>query len=303
MSFNEEQPEMMHQDNTHLFRSPEGYQAVMSYYDEVLDQLDINLEVVSIETSYGKTHVLTGGNDKGKPLVLFHGLNANSGSWAAWIPYLALDYRLYAVDTIGGMGRSAQQRPSKKDLSYGVWAAETLQGLNLSTANMFGASNGGWLILKLSNVAPETISSAVLMSTAGLSRVNLLQSLRMLPAIVFNPPDKAADKLLATISGPEAPPDRANAKLLELMIRHFRSEQLAPILEDDEVRQLTAPTCLLMGQHEVSVDPYKTVKRGLELLPNLISAEIVQGVGHSMVHKEPEFVVSKVLNFLEKNAS
>ena len=92
-------------------------------------------------------------------------------------------------------------------------------------------------------------------------------------------------------------------ELLELMLRHFRSEAAAPVLSDEEIRKLTAPTYLLMGQYETALNPYKVIKRGVELLPNVVFAEIVPGVGHSMIHRQPDWVISRVLNFLERYES
>jgi hypothetical protein len=73
-----------------------------------------------------------------------------------------------------------------------------------------------------------------------------------------------------------------------------------PVLPDEEIKNLSAPTYLLMGQYEIAVEPYKVIKRGVELLPNLISAEIVPRVGHSMIHQQEDWVTSRVLNFLER---
>ncbi len=52
----------------------------------------------------------------------------------------------------------------------------------------------------------------------------------------------------------------------------------------------------------MAFDPYKVVKRGLKLLPNVIAAEIVPGVGHMMIHKRPDWVIARVLSFLESYA-
>jgi hypothetical protein len=57
-----------------------------------------------------------------------------------------------------------------------------------------------------------------------------------------------------------------------------------------------------MGQHEVSFNPHKAIARGLSLLPNVITAEVVPGVGHAMVHRQPNWVLARVIDFLEKNA-
>jgi pimeloyl-ACP methyl ester carboxylesterase len=289
-------------DNTSLYRSAEGHGRVMAHYDSTFQDMPVPYEPLYVETAFGSTHVITAGRAGGKPIVLWHGQNANAASWAHWIPALAPAYRLYAVDVIGGMGKSAPTRPSKRGPAYGHWSAEVLQKLALDRANMIGASQGGWLIGKVANVAPDAVGSAVLMSSAGFLPVNMLQALRMLPRILFKPPAEAARAMLELVSAPGVPPDPFFLDLFELMIRSFRSERLVPALSDDEVRALVAPTYLLVGQYESAMNPYRVLGRGLKLLPNLIRAEIVPGVGHSMIHRQPDWVISRVSSFLANYA-
>jgi pimeloyl-ACP methyl ester carboxylesterase len=160
-----------HPDNASLYGSPDGYPKVIDHYDKTMDDMGIPYESKYIETRFGLTRFTVCGNEKGKPVVLWHGQNANATTWARWIPALAQDHFLYAVDTIGGMGKSAAKRLSRKGSTYGEWAAEVVKALDLHQVNMIGASNGGWLILKLGNVAPEIIENAILLSSAGSHRV------------------------------------------------------------------------------------------------------------------------------------
>jgi hypothetical protein len=87
-----------------------------------------------------------------------------------------------------------------------------------------------------------------------------------------------------------------------MLTSQFRSEQSAPLLSDGELGQLTSPNYLLLGQHEVSFNPCKAIRRGLSLLPNVITAEIVPGVGHAMVHGRPDWVMAPAFSFLERHA-
>jgi pimeloyl-ACP methyl ester carboxylesterase len=289
-------------DNSSLYRSAEGYQLVMEHYDATLQGLEVPYETRYVETSLGPSHTVICGNENGKSMVLWHGQNANATTWVHWIPALAPAYRIYAVDVIGGMGKSAPNRPSKKGLAYGQWAAEVLEGLGLSSANMIGASQGGWLIVKLANVAPGMIDSAILMSSAGFLRLNLIQAFRMLRRVIFKPPAKAAQEMLAIVSAPDVPPDPFFLELFELMMRHFRSEAIVPAMSDEQIRALEAPTYLLVGQHETAMNPYKVIERGLKLLPSVVGAEVVPGVGHSMIHRQPDWVSRRVLRFLDMHA-
>ncbi len=286
-------------DNSSLYRSAEGYQRVMEHYDATLEAMAVPYETRYVETGFGPSHVLICGKENGKPVVLWHGQNANVMSWLHWIPALAPTYHICAIDVIGGMGKSAPSRPSKKGLAYGQWAAEVLKGLDLQRASMVGASQGGWLIAKLASVAPQAIESATLLSSAGFLPLSLIKALRMLPRVLFKPPEKAAREMLAIVSAPDVPPDPFFLGLLELMLRYFRSEAAVPAMRDEEIRKLTAPAYLLMGQYETAMNPYKVIERGVRLLPNLVTAEIVPGVGHSMIHRQPDWVISRVLHFIE----
>ena len=168
-------------DNSSLYKSAEGYRRVMAHYDTSFQKMGIPYETKYVETRFGPTHTVISGNESGKSIVLWHGLNANSTSWIDSITALAPTYRVYAIDAIGGMGKSAPSRPSKAGLAYGQWAAEALEGLGLKQANMIGISNGVWLILKLGSVASEMIGSAVLMSAGGFRPISKMQILRMIP--------------------------------------------------------------------------------------------------------------------------
>ena len=289
-------------DNTSLYKSVEGYQRVMEHYDATLQGMAVPNETRYVETSFGPTHIVISGRENGKPVVLWHSQNANMMSWLHWLPSLAPTYRSYVVDVIGGMGKSAPSRPSKKGLAYGQWAAEVLDGLELKRASMIGISQGGWLIAKLGNVAPETIESATLMSSGGFLPLSLIQVICMLPRVLFKSPAEAARAMMAIVFPPDVLPDPFFRELLEMTLQYFRMEAATPAMSDDEIRKLTAPTYLLMGQYETAMNPYKVIERGVKLLPNVVIAEIVPGVGHSMIHRQPDWVISRVLNFLERYA-
>lgn len=286
-----------------LYGSPDGYSKVIAHYDRTMDGMGIAYESKYIETLFGLTHIIVCGNKKGKPVVLWHGQNANATTWARWMPALAQDYCVYAVDTIGAMGKSAATRLSRTGAVYGEWAAEVVQALDLKQANMIGASNGGWLILKLGSVAPEIIGHAILLSSAGFMSVSMKLVFQIITRSLKKDPRVVAERLVEVLSPPDLPVDPFYLEFFELILTSkFKGEQMAPRLKDEEIRKLSAPAYLLMGQYERSFDPYKAIKRGINLLPNVVKAEIVPGVGHSMEHRQPGWVISRVTDYLEKYA-
>jgi pimeloyl-ACP methyl ester carboxylesterase len=286
-----------------LYRSANGHQQVVEHYNRTLESMDLPYDSHCVETHFGATHVIICGNPEGKPVVLWHGQNANATTWARWIPHLASDYRIYALDAIGGMGKSAPVQLSRKGPAYGEWAAEVLEGLKLHKSNLVGASNGGWLILKLGSVAPELIGTAVLMSSAGFASVRLKLVFQIVIRSIHKDSRVIAERLVELLSPPDLPPDPFYVEFFELILRSkFKGEQVAPRLPDEEIKKLAAPVYLLMGQYERSFNPYKALARGLDLLPNVTAAEVVPGVGHSMEHRQPDWVINRVLEYLKRYA-
>jgi pimeloyl-ACP methyl ester carboxylesterase len=289
--------------NASLYRKADGYGAVEVHYDRAFQRMGIPYETRFVDTRFGPTHTVLCGDAQGAPLVLWHGLNTNATSWIGWIPAFASDYRIYAIDTVGGMGKSAPTRPDPRGSDYGLWAADVLGGLDLDRANMIGASNGGWLVLKLASVAPERITCTVLMSSAGFAPMSFLTVLRMIPVLLRRSHEEIARRLMAVVSPPDLPLDPAFLELFELTLRSgFRSKPFPPALPDEEIAQLIAPTYLLMGEYENSFNPYKATRHALRTLPNVIAAEIVPDVGHAMLHRQPDWVTKRVRAFLDRYA-
>lgn len=70
-------------------------------------------------------------------------------------------------------------------------------------------------------------------------------------------------------------------------------------MKDDELRCLTAPTYLLMGEHEAAYPPEAVIRRAKLTLPNLVAAEIVPKVGHGMITEDVAGINQRLLWFLD----
>ena len=291
---------MTNPDPMKFYKSPEGYRLSMAFYDSAFMGMKVPCESTFVETRHGRTHVIISGKKNGPPVVLFHGLSANPTMWIMQIEALAKTYRVYAPDTIGQMGKSAPVRLPERGPGYGEWAADTLDGLGLKQANLIGSSFGGWLIFKLAAVAPQKIKSAILMSTAGIKRAGFVARLGFLlvPMIPF--PMKASEMGLKMMLPPGVQPDANTQALSDLMMAHFRLEQVPGPLPDTDLKTLTAPTALMMGQYDIAFNPNAVIERALRVLPNLVSVEVVPGVGHGMNVDKPAEVNARLLAFLQK---
>ena len=93
-------------DEASVYRVASNEAALMEIYDARLDRWPVALETLYVETSYGPTHVIAGGPEAGPPIVLFHAMGLNATMWLPNMAALCSGHRVYAVDTIGDLGRS-----------------------------------------------------------------------------------------------------------------------------------------------------------------------------------------------------
>ena len=71
------------------------------------------------------------------------------------------DFHIYAVDTIGHPGKSAEVSLSPYNYDYGKWAAEVIEKLGYENISCFGGSFGAGIIAKTMCVAPDKIKKFV----------------------------------------------------------------------------------------------------------------------------------------------
>lgn len=79
-------------------------------------------------------------------------------------------YRIYAPDTIGHPGKSAETRLSPKDNNYGQWLSDVMDGLGLDRAAFLGGSYSAGIILRLAAYCPRRITKMALFVPSGSSR-------------------------------------------------------------------------------------------------------------------------------------
>jgi pimeloyl-ACP methyl ester carboxylesterase len=107
-----------------------------------------------------------------------------------------------------------------------------------------------------------------------------------------------ARRFIKLMGVPNREPSAGELETFELIF-DFKSERGVPALPDEQVSKLTAPTMLLMGEYESAFSPpAKVIERAKHTLPNLVCAEILQGVAHSMNGENPELVHGKIRAFL-----
>jgi hypothetical protein len=92
---------------TSIYKSPQVEARLMEIYDEKMADWPVPYRDVFLDTAYGKVHVSVSGPEDAPPLVLLHASGVASWSWKFNVEEFSDRYRLYAIDTVGDVGRAS----------------------------------------------------------------------------------------------------------------------------------------------------------------------------------------------------
>ena len=241
----------------------------------------------SVETSLGPTHVEVSAGE-GPPLVVLPGFGTNGLLWDIGdaMATFSSRFRVFLIDIVGQPGLSSGRSPSIRGNGYGEWLVEVFDALGIDCARLMTASFGGIVAARLAGVAPERVERAVLIASAGFVNIWRPTTLfRMVWATRFPNSERSRGFLEREVINAQALPAegdrRALHRIITLLQRAFRVRADVPIkLSDAEWAKLTAPTSVLMGQHDRLFDAERTVARAERVLPECVEAAVVPGHGH-----------------------
>jgi hypothetical protein len=125
----------------------QGYKFLEEWCNKISLSNGRTYEKTSLNTSLGKTVVwsLNNSADTTETLVIFPGYRTSALIWDLdkGLDLINKNTRIYLVETNGQPNLSEGKSPSIKSLDYGKWATEILDGLNIQSTHIAGASFGG----------------------------------------------------------------------------------------------------------------------------------------------------------------
>ena len=287
--------------STALFKSPEGEATYHAAYDKVLALWDVPYECLRVATQFGTTHVIASGPTAAPPLVLLHGIAISSTMWYPNIADLSGDFGTFAVDVMGDAGKSVPSHRPKNRAEHAQWLVDVFNELHIEQADVAGLSYGGFLTLNFALQAPDRVKRIVLLAPAGcFVRFRLAFWFRMASGMFLSP--RAAFKSL--IPWISARKDAAESLVFEQMLVNwlFGRAQWGVwprVFTDKELRSVSVPTLLLIGDREVIYDPRVAIGRATRLIPR-IEVAIIPNASHFLTFDQSESVDARVLDFLKQ---
>jgi pimeloyl-ACP methyl ester carboxylesterase len=262
-----------------IYKSPAGERAIMDQYDALLARWPVPCTTLDIATRYGATFVAASGSESALPLVLIHGAGSNSAMWAGDVGEYSYHYRVYAVDLLGEPGKSAPVRLDWNSSAYAEWLADVLDALKVERAILIGLSQGGWTALKFATSRPERVDKLVLLTPGGITPDRISFALRAIPLSFLG--RWGIERISRMVFGPQPIPTEVNEAII-LIMTHFKPRiGVLPIFSDEELRRLTMPTMLLVGQEDALRDARKVAERMRKFVPEL-TTKIIPQAGHAL---------------------
>jgi 3-oxoadipate enol-lactonase len=242
------------------------------------------------------------------PLLLLRPLGGSMSLWGAFADRLAIEHHVIAFDP-RGIGRSSEPPWSISTRAMAGDARQLLDGLGFETADVFGLSLGGMVASWLAIDAPARVRRLILASTLPRPAALSGRARRRFPALLLRSLRSgrdAAATIMRHVLSPEfrraqpARVDEIDALMREQPTRRLDLAKLtlAAARHDaaDRLREIAAPTLILLGDRDPLVGP-QAQQELLRLLPHA-HLERIADAGHDLTLEQPLETAERVLAFL-----
>lgn len=239
------------------------------------------------------------------PVLLLHGLGANSSSWHLQIPPLVeAGFRPVAPD-VRGFGKSGYPGGGMAISTLAADAATLLQNLKATPAHIVGISMGGAIALQLALDHPQTVSKLVLVNTFASLRPEKLSiwlyfAFRLLLVHTLGLPAQARTVARRIFPHPEQEELRQMliAQITQANPRAYRAVMRALGRFDVTSRlgEIRVPTLVITGEQDTTVPP-NSQQTLVEGIPNAWQI-VMTGAGHAVSVEQPEAFNQLLLDFL-----
>lgn len=282
-----------------IYKSEDGKRKILELYDQQLSRLDIPYNDIDILTSFGKTHLIETGSLTGEPLLVFHGGNATTAYNLLACDFLFRDFHIYAVDTIGHPGKSAETCLPAFGYDYGKWAGEVIDALEYEKISLFGGSFGAGIAAKTMCEVPDRVKKAVLYVPAGIKNAPGIKSADMMfPMILYwiTKKDKWLKKCMLPMAVTEDNITYDIYQTAKLSIENARIKTAMPSdVSERRMKKCKVPVLVMAAERDCLFPGSGVIARAKRIIPNC-RTYLLKDRGHMNLLTEDEKLM--VVDFL-----
>jgi len=274
-----------------VYKNARAQERILDTYDKLVTMWNVEIEERDIATTYGSTHVIVCGKEGNPPLVLFHGVGDDSAlMWLYNAEALSRSFRVHAVDTIGGPGKSRPNVNYNKGFDDALWVDETLARLGLDKVHIAGVSNGAYLAQYYGVHRPDRVIKMVCMAgsvpVGGGSPIKTMMKIFLPEALL--PTRQNTEKLIKKLCGKNSAVFTDNPVVMEhyrWLLKGFNNMTMRyhkiVSFTDGQVAAIRDKTLYLAGE----TDPFMMLGGKDALLRYEMNAQFFSEVGHGINHE------------------
>ena len=283
-----------------LYKSEQGKREIFELYDKKLHELNIQYSTKTIETNYGKTHVIVTGELSKPPIVVIHGSNGCAPIALETYYDLKDTFCIYAVDVLAQPNKSAETRLSMKDDSYGQWLNEVIDSLALKNVTLAGFSFGGLVILKTLMHNEQNIKEVFLSAPAYIVNGNPIKALfKFFIPLKRYMRTKKAKYIDQFLKNSFTQKDHFAHDYLSLVFTHFIMDFTpVPVIKKEEASKLKVPITLIAADEDIVFPGVKMIKRAKKIFPSLKHTLLL----NSSKHVQNKTDNSRIAQIIIKNS-
>lgn len=287
-----------------IYKSTAGKKKIIELYDDQLNRLNVSYKDVYIQTSFGTTHIIETGSLEKEPLLVFHGGNATTAYNLLACDFLLNDFHIYAVDTIGHPGKSAETCLSAFGYKYGKWAGEVIDKLGFESMELFGGSFGAGIIAKTMCEVPDKVKRVVLYVPSGIKNAPSIKSVSMMfPMIMYwiTKKDKWLKKCILPMAISEENITDDIYQTAKLSIDYAKVKTAMPSNVDEKrMKKCKAPTLVMAAEKDCLFPGEGVIERAERIIPNC-QTYLLKDRGHMNVLTDNEKKL--ITDFLLRNSN
>ncbi|MGN0638627.1 MAG: alpha/beta fold hydrolase [Huintestinicola sp.] len=288
-------------DMNSIYRNENAKNAVLELYDRQLEELGITFRDIYVETSFGRTHLIECGDMDKKPLLVFHGGNATTAYNLKYCDFLLPHFHVYAVDTIGHPGKSAEVSLSPYNQDYGKWAGEVIRLLGYEKMACFGGSFGAGVLVKTMCAAPATVERSVLLVPSAIKNALSIKSMNMMfPMIMYyiTHKEKWFRKCLLPMAVDEKNISEDILITARCSIDNAKIKSIMPQDEkESEMKKYRSPVLVMAAEKDCLFPAHKVLPRARRVWEQC-DTYLLEGRGH--MNKLTENEKDLIVEFLKK---
>lgn len=246
------------------------------------------------------------GTEDSPALVLFHGVGDDSAlMWIYNAPELGRHFHLYAIDTMGGPGKSVPNGNYNKEFDDVRWIDGGLDELGIEKAFFAGVSMGGYLVQIYTLMRPKralkTISISGTVPVGGKKNSMAAMMKIFLPEALF-PNDKNVNKLLQKLSGENYAVFTENKEIMahyKSLLKGFNNMAMGyhklHAFTPGEEGSIRDKVTYLIGTE----DPFEKLGGRKVLEQNHMNVVFYEKAGHGLNHERAEEIDRKMISIFQ----